>query len=93
MSQQSMTTLQNTTGPTLADLKPGQQAKVVNLSDHCQGAERRRFMDLGILRDTIITAEMNSPSGDPTAYRIRGALIALRREQTQLINITKIEEK
>ncbi|MDM8528232.1 FeoA family protein [Anaerolineales bacterium HSG24] len=93
MSQQSMTTIQNTTtGPTLADLKPGQQAKVVNLSDHCQGAERRRFMDLGILGDTIITAEMNSPSGDPTAYKIRGAIIALRREQTQLINVTNIEE-
>jgi Fe2+ transport system protein FeoA len=29
------------------------------------GAERRRFMDLGILPGTIITAEMVSPSGDP----------------------------
>lgn len=72
---------------TLRDLKPGQQAKVVNISQGCQGAERRRFMDLGIVPGTIIEAEMTSPSGDPTAYNIRGAVIALRREQAQFINM------
>ena len=46
-------------------------------------------MDLGILPGTIIKAEMISPSGDPTAYRIRGALIGLRQEQASLINITR----
>jgi Fe2+ transport system protein FeoA len=35
---------------------------------------------------------MISPSGDPTAYRIRGALMALRREQADLIFITRQEE-
>jgi Fe2+ transport system protein FeoA len=75
---------------TLCDLKLGQQAKVINISQNCQGAERRRFMDLGILPGTVIEVEMNSPIGDPTAYNIRGALIALRREQTQLINIQEV---
>ena len=74
---------------TLSDLKPGQQAEVINISENCQGAERRRFMDLGILPGTLITAEMRSPSGDPTAYIIRDAMIALRREQAQLINIIR----
>ncbi len=32
---------------------------------------------------------MRSPSGDPTAYRIRGALIALRREQADAIQIER----
>ncbi|MCB0153338.1 MAG: ferrous iron transport protein A [Anaerolineae bacterium] len=54
-----------------------------------RGAERRRFMDLGILPGTVITAEMISPSGDPTAYRVRGAVIGLRREQANLIQITR----
>jgi Fe2+ transport system protein FeoA len=74
---------------TLRDLKPGQQAKVVNISQWCQGAERRRFMDLGIVPGTVIEAEMTSPSGDPTAYNIRGAIIALRREQAKLINMAQ----
>jgi DtxR family Mn-dependent transcriptional regulator len=70
---------------TLAALKPGQQGVVVRLSPQCRGPERRRFLDLGILPGTVITAEMVGPVGDPTAYRIRGALIALRREQARLI--------
>ncbi len=72
---------------TLSSLKPGQTARVVSLSRACRGSERRRLMDLGILPGTTIKAEMISPSGDPTAYRIRGALIALRKEQADYINI------
>jgi DtxR family Mn-dependent transcriptional regulator len=74
---------------TLSDLKPGQTARVLNLSRACRGSERRRLMDLGILPGTAIKAEMVSPSGDPTAYRIRGALIALRQEQADFINISR----
>jgi DtxR family Mn-dependent transcriptional regulator len=78
------------TGPyeSLSQLKLGQSAKVTGISHLCRGAERRRFLDLGILPGTLIKAEMVSPSGDPTAYRIRGALIGLRKEQADLIYIT-----
>ncbi len=76
----------------LSTLKPGQAGLVVNLSPRLRGPERRRMMDLGILPDTLIQSEMTSPVGDPTAYRIRGALIALRKEQAGLINIKQVEE-
>jgi DtxR family Mn-dependent transcriptional regulator len=76
----------------LTDLKPGETAQVVSISALCRGTERRRFMDLGILPGTRVEAEMTSPSGDPTAYRIRGAVIALRREQANYIHITHQEE-
>ncbi len=79
-------------GQPLTNLNLGQTGQVVNISPLCRGQERRRLMDLGILPGTAITAEMRSPSGDPTAYLIRGALIALRREQANLINITGPEE-
>ena len=75
----------------LAQLPPGETASVVALSPACRGAERRRFMDLGILPGTKISAELRSPGGDPTAYNIRGALIALRREQANLIHIAPLE--
>lgn len=74
-------------------LGPGYQARVVRLSPRCRGAERRRFMDLGILPGTLITAEMTGPGGDPTAYRIRGAVIALRKDQARLIEIENLEEQ
>ncbi len=74
---------------TLARLEPGQQAMVVRLSPNCRGLERRRLMDLGILPGTIVKAELRSPSGDPTAFQIRGALIALRAGQSSHIQISK----
>lgn len=73
----------------LSCLEVGETAVVVRISKACRGAERRRFMDLGILPGTPITAEMRSPSGDPTAYRIRGALIALRAPQANLIKVKR----
>jgi Fe2+ transport system protein FeoA len=70
---------------TLDQLQKGQSALVEDLS--CTGLNRRRMMDLGILPGTRIEIEMISPLGDPTAYRIRGAVIALRREQARTISI------
>jgi DtxR family Mn-dependent transcriptional regulator len=79
-------------GHRLNELKPGEAGRVTSISRKCRGPERRRMMDLGILPGTVIEAEMTSPSGDPTAYRVREALIALRKEQASLINITWIKE-
>jgi DtxR family Mn-dependent transcriptional regulator len=79
-------------GEPLSILKPGETGEVLTLSPRFRGSERRRMMDLGILPGTVIQAEMNSPSGDPTAYRIRGALIALRDDQADLIRIKSIPE-
>ncbi len=45
------------------------------------GTIRRRMLDLGIIMDTPVEALQKSPSGDPTAYQIRGAVIAIRREE------------
>jgi Fe2+ transport system protein FeoA len=47
-------------------------------------------MDLGILPGTVIEVEVSSPSGDPMAYRIRGAVIGLRREQAEAIYISRL---
>jgi DtxR family Mn-dependent transcriptional regulator len=68
-------------------LKPGETGRVLALSPRLRGADRRRMMDLGILPGTTIDVEMTSPGGDPTAYKIRGALIALRTEQANLIQV------
>ncbi|HEX9926553.1 MAG TPA: metal-dependent transcriptional regulator [Anaerolineae bacterium] len=76
-------------GERLSALGVGQTARVTSISPACRGPERRRFMDLGILPGTLVKAEMISPSGDPTAYLIRQSLIALRKEQAELITITR----
>lgn len=74
-------------GRTLVDLAPGECARVVGISTACQGPQRRRLLDLGVVPGTEITYEMRSASGDPVAYRIRGAMIALRRQQAAWIQV------
>lgn len=72
---------------TLADATPGETVRVRRLTGACRGPQRRRLLDLGVVPGTTITAELSSPGGDPVAYRIRGALIALRRHQAAWIEI------
>jgi ferrous iron transport protein A len=69
----------------LCDLQPGEAGVVADLE--VDGLQRRRLMDLGLLPGTRVVVEMDSPLGDPTAYRIRGSVIALRRDQARLIRI------
>lgn len=77
-------------GTRLSELPLGETAEVIRISANCRGAERRRFMDLGILPGTAVTAEMRSPSGEPTAYRIRDAIIALRPNQANYIYVKQV---
>jgi DtxR family Mn-dependent transcriptional regulator len=71
----------------LSSLGVGQQAVVVDISPACRGVERRRLLDLGIVPGTLVRAELESTGGDPIAYQIRGAVIALRRDQADLIHV------
>lgn len=72
---------------TLADLERGETGTVRRISSECRGAQRRRLLDLGVVPGTAITSEMRSAGGDPVAYRIRGALVALREQQARWIEV------
>ncbi len=61
----------------------GKKAKVKVLTSN--GTIRRRMLDLGLISDTVVEALQKSPSGDPIAYNIRGAVIALRSEEASKI--------
>jgi len=74
---------------TLVSLNPNEKGIVIGISKACRGQQRRRLMDLGITPGTEISMEMVSAGGDPTAYQIRGATIALRKDQAGLIHIRK----
>lgn len=67
-------------GLTLGGLRVGQRGVVTSL--HAQGIMRRRMLDLGLVPGTVVESVRRSPAGDPTAYNIRGAVIALRAEES-----------
>ncbi len=62
----------------LMQLHTGKKAKVLSLA--FDGALRRRILDLGVIEGTEIASLYKSPSGNPVAYLIRGAVIALRSD-------------
>jgi DtxR family Mn-dependent transcriptional regulator len=77
----------------LSTLPPGTCGDVVFVSRACLGLERRRLMDLGVVPGTRIEVLGHGPTGDPTAYRIRGATIAVRRSQAEHIRVRPASEE
>ncbi len=73
----------NTCYTPLSSLPLGKTCKVKKLIS--DGSLRRRLLDLGLIDDTVVEALQKSPSGDPVAYLIRGAVIALRSEVASMI--------
>jgi DtxR family Mn-dependent transcriptional regulator len=71
----------------LANLAPGEAARVVRISPACRGLERRRLMDFGIVPGTRVALERRGMSGGVSAYRVRGTIIALRDEQSSLVAV------
>lgn len=62
----------------LTGLRPGERAVVKAL--RTAGSMRRRLLDIGLIENTPIECLGRSPGGDPSAYLIRGAVIAIRSE-------------
>ena len=69
----------------LSDVDLDKEVKVINIM--ADGELRRRFFDLGIIKDTIVEPLYISPFGDPKAYLIRGTVIAIRKEDAKNIFI------
>lgn len=69
----------------LNELPEGRTARVAKLGN--TGTMRRRLQDIGLIEGTAVKCLQKSPSGDPIAYYIRGAVIALRSEDSVKISV------
>ncbi len=76
---------------TLCDVLPGQKAKIKQVN-HC-GSIRRRLLDIGLVSGTVVECVGKSPCGDPKAFLIRGAVIAIRSEDCKKIAVCDISCK
>ncbi|MFB3812654.1 MAG: FeoA domain-containing protein [Terriglobales bacterium] len=76
----------------LSELEPGDQAVIVALDDDLRGFTRRRLLDLGLTRNAHISAELANAFGDPLGFRIRGTMVALRREQASKVWVRRMSE-
>lgn len=70
----------------LTRLKTDECARVAALKT--KGTMRRRLQDMGLVEGTRIRCVLKGPGGDPIAYQIRGAVIALRAEDANTVFVT-----
>ena len=64
----------------LREMEPGQRDRIKEST--ATGSIRRRLLDIGLVEGTEIKCVGKSPAGDPSAFYIRGAVIALRSEDS-----------
>lgn len=71
---------------TLFELRPGESGTVAEIS--AESGMRRRFMDIGCIAGATIKKLSAGPFGDPCAYLICGAVIAIRERDAAQIVVT-----
>ncbi|MBO5020382.1 MAG: ferrous iron transport protein A [Clostridia bacterium] len=69
----------------LYDLNVGESALVYKITSRSD--MRQRFLDIGLIENTPVECVGQSPAGDPKAYLIRGAVIAIRNDDANDIFI------
>ena len=69
----------------LSDLPAGRSADVAQMD--APGPMGRRLLDIGFTEGTRVQCLYAAPSGEPRAYLVRGAVIALRREEAARVRL------
>ena len=74
----------------LNQVSSGQNAKIVCINS--PDDIKRRLMEFGMIEGEQIKPVLKAPSGEPTAYEIKGALIALRSDTASAIEVEVAKE-
>ncbi len=70
---------------TLAELKPGQRARIVGFRD--LGSVGQRILQLGLLPEEEVELIRRAPAGDPLEVRVLGYSLSLRRQEAGLVEV------
>ena len=73
----------------LCQLKNGECGRVLSVDE--SGGIRQRLLDLGFVPGARVKRLFSAPSGDPAAYCIRDAVIALRASDAEGITVMNYE--
>lgn len=70
---------------TLKDVKVGETATVARL--HGEGPVKRRIMDMGITKGTVLKVQKVAPLGDPMELTVRGYELSVRKADAEMIEL------
>jgi ferrous iron transport protein A len=71
---------------TLRDVAIGDSATVVKLTG--EGAIKRRIMDMGITKGTVVQVRKVAPLGDPIEVTVRGFELSLRKDEAEHVLVS-----
>ena len=69
--------------------KKGKKVRVVDIE--CSDFVRRKIMDMGIVKGTILEVVSIAPFGDPINLLVRGYHLTLRRKEAEKIIVEDYE--
>ena len=72
----------------LATLNPGEAAVVVDVQG--EGAFRRRLLDMGFIKGTLVRVIKHAPLRDPVEYCIGGTHVTLRLQEARQIIVEQV---
>ena len=76
---------------TLGKLRAGERARILQV-EAADEAMTRAFLEMGILEGSVIRVMHEAPLGrDPIAVQVRGALIALRRQEADFVRVESLQ--
>ncbi len=75
---------------TIADLKPGQRARIETIDTRLPGIVR--LMVLGLVEGADITFQHAAIGGDPLEITIYGTSISIRREQAEKFTVADLQD-
>ncbi|EEH99565.1 FeoA family protein [Clostridium tertium] len=72
----------------LSEIKVG--SSVIVKRNNSKSSLKERLLALGLTQGAIIEVLRKGPKNNLTVYRIRGAMIALRKEEGELIEVSEL---
>jgi len=71
----------------LSELAPGEKGRVVKVGG--QGRTRKKIVEMGIVRGTVVEVEKFAPLGDPMDLKVKGYHLSLRKNEAAGILIER----
>ncbi len=74
---------------TLADLEPGEKAKILRMGG--VAAANKRLMEMGLTRGATLTVVRVAPLGDPVEVQVRGYNLSLRKTEAKSVEVKRVK--
>jgi len=73
----------------LSELNPGESGIISRIEG--RGEERRKLLDMGLVRGTRITVVRRAPLGDPIELLVKGYNLSLRLDEAEGVYVKPVE--